>query len=56
MKEKYTPLVIAGALTISGMLITALASVDLKYEESYKSTMHSQTLDINSDGAISLVE
>ena len=56
MKRKYTLSIMTGFLVVAAALITGLASADMTTDRKNKSMMHSQKLDTNDDGAISLDE
>ena len=56
MKQKNTLSIMTGFLLVSAVLITGLASADMRVDRKNKSMMHAQKLDTNDDGVISLNE
>ena len=54
MKQKHILSIMIGFLIASAVLITGLASADITTDLRNKSMMHTQKLDTNADGTISL--
>lgn len=56
MKQKHILSIMIGFLIASAVLITGIASADITTDLRNKSMMHTQKLDTNDDGTISLDE